>query len=172
MWDDPITAKKVTGDYYLQWQYENKDQILLRSSDEGKSGAIEISETVYAVGFNNKFIIAKQHPNMEREISDRLFGNYDTNGDYLLENPADTIYLSQDDKIYEKDGKWYHISNGWSPSDSLKPYRKITLYHIIDITKKRNNKWVFDNEMDFLKEREKLGISKELDFTMVDRELE
>ena len=117
--DDPITARKVTNDYYLNWVYDNSDQILLRSSDDGKSGSIEISETVFAVGFNDNYIIAKQHPNLEREISERLFGNFSANGDYLLENPADTIYLAKDDRIYEQDGKWYHISNGWNPPNGL-----------------------------------------------------
>ena len=172
MLDHPITAKKVTKDYYLQWVYENVDQKLLKSSDKGKSGWIEIAETVFAVGFNEKFIIAKQHPNLEKEISERLFGNYGKNGDYLLENPADTIYLAKDDRIYQQDGKWYHMSNGWNPPDTLKPYKKITLYHIIDMTKKNKNKWVFNNEADFLKECEKLGISKRLDFTIIDKELE
>ena len=125
--DETITARKITKDYYLHWIYEKNDQILLKSSDEGISGIVEISETVFAIGFNDKYIIAKQHPNLEREISERLFDNYVKNGDYLLENPADTIYLAKDDSIYKQDGKWYHISNGWNPPDSLKDYKKTDL---------------------------------------------
>jgi hypothetical protein len=170
--DEPITARKITKDYYLQWVYENADQKLLQSSDEGKSGSIKISETVFAVGFNDKYIIAKQHPNLEEEISERLFGNYVTNGDYLIENPADTIYLAKDDSIYKQDGKYYHISNGWNPPDSLKGYKEITYYHIIDISTRNGNNYKFDNEADFNNKREKLEIPKSLNFTIIDRELE
>ena len=170
--DDPITARKVTKDYYLNWVYDNSDQILLRSSDEGKSGSIEISETVFAVGFNDNFIIAKQHPNLEEEISKRLFGNHEKGGDYLLTNPADTIYLSKEDGIYEKNGKWYHITNGWNPPDSLKPYKKITFYHIIDIRKKKAKKYKFDNESEFWAKRQNLGIPKNLNFSIIAKDLE
>ncbi|QXP78755.1 hypothetical protein [Winogradskyella sp. HaHa_3_26] len=170
--DDPITTRKVTNDYYLNWVYDNSDQILLRSSDDGKSGSIEISETVFAVGFNDNYIIAKQHPNLEKEISERLFGNFATNGDYLLENPSDTIYLSKDDRIYEQDGKWYHISNGWNPPDSLKPYKKTTYYHIIDIRPKNGKKYKFNNKSEFWAKRERLGIPKSLDFSIIDKDLE
>jgi hypothetical protein len=171
-WDETPTIKKVTEGYYLKWVYENGDQFLLRSSDEGKSGIIEIPETVFAVGFNDKYIIAKQHPNLEREISERLFGTTGDNGDFLLKNPSDTVFLSKDDRIYQENGKWYHISNGWNPPDSLKPYKRQTLYHIIDITKKKENKWTFKSEADFLDGREKLGIPTSLDFSIVDKELE
>lgn len=170
--DDPITARKVTNDYYLNWVYDNSDQILLRSSDDGKSGSIEISETVFAVGFNDNYIIAKQHPNLEKEISERLFGNFAANGDYLLENPSDTIYLAKDDGIYEQDGKWYHISNGWNPPDSLKPYKKTTYYHIIDIRTKNGEKYKLNNESEFWAKRESLGIPKSLDFSIIDKDLE
>jgi len=170
--DDPITVQKVTKDYYLNWVYDNSDQILIRSSDKGKSGSIEISETVFAVGFNDNYIIAKQHPNLEEQISKRLFGNHEKGGDYLLTNPADTIYLSKEDGIYEKNGKWYHITNGWNPPDSLKPYKKITFYHIIDIRTKNGKKYKFDNESDFWNKRKELGISENLNFTIIDKELE
>lgn len=170
--DDPITANKITKDYYLNWVYDNSDQRILRSSDNGKSGSIEISETVFSVGFNENYIIAKQHPNLEEEISERLFGSYEKGGDYLLTNPADTIYLSKDDRIYKKYGKWYHISNGWSPPDSLKPYKNQTFYHIIDIKEKNGKTYTFENESDFWDKRKELGISENLNFTIIDKELE
>ncbi len=170
--DDPITVQKVTKDYYLNWVYDNSDQILIRSSDKGKSGSIEISETVFAVGYNENYIIAKQHPNLEEQISERLFGNHEKGGDYLLTNPADTIYLSKEDGIYEKNGKWYHISNGWNPPDSLKPYKSQTFYHIIDIKEKNGKKYKFENESDFWNKRKELGISENLNFTIIDKELE
>jgi hypothetical protein len=171
MWDEPINARKVTKDYYLHWIYEKNDQILLKSSDEGKSGAVKISETVFAVGFNEDYIIAKQHPNLENEISKRLFGKRGENGDYLLNNPSDTIYLWKEDRFYEENGKWYHISNGWNAPDSLKAYKKITYYHIIDISTKNGEKYKFDNESEFMEKRENLGIPKSLNFSIIDEDL-
>ncbi len=178
--DDKINAKHITEDYYLNWTYEKSEQSLLKSSDEGKSGSIEIPETVFAVGFDKSFIIAKQHPNKEKEISERLFGKYDDVEGFLLENPSDTIYLAKDDSIHQKNGKWYHSSNGWDPPSSLKPYKKTTYYYIIDLrnqnskTQKINteNSYRFDKLKDFEQKRKELGVSKNLNFTIIEKELE
>lgn len=178
--DDKINTIPITGDYYLNWTFEKSEQLLLKSSDEGKTGRIVIPETIFAVGFDKNFIIAKQHPNKEEEISKRLFENYDNVEGYLLKNPKDTIYLATDDSIHKKDGKWYHLSNGWNPADSLKPYRKITYYHIIDLrnqnSKKKNlkdeNDFKFDNKNDFEEKRKKLGVPNELNFTIFEKEFE
>ena len=103
--DEKINITPITEDYYLNWSFEKTDQSLLKSSDEGKTGSIVIPETVFAIGFDKNFIIAKQHPNKQEEISKRLFGNNDNDG-YYLEDPKDTIYLAKDDSIYKKNGKW------------------------------------------------------------------
>ena len=170
-WQSEGNSTKITGNYYLHWVDDKSDQSILRSSGDGKSGFIQVPETVYAVGYNDSYIIAKQHPNLEKEIGERLFNNFQGE-DYLLTNPSDTIYLSKDDKVYEKNGKWYHTSNGWNPPDSLKPYRGKTLYHIIDINNEGQESYVLDNEEEFLNKREELGIPKDLDFTIIDKELE
>ncbi|WP_089660941.1 hypothetical protein [Christiangramia echinicola] len=170
--DEPITAKKITKDYYLVWVYDKSDQKVLKTTNEGKSGIVQIPETVFAVGFNENYIIAKRHPNLEEKISQNLFDSINEHGDYLIKNPSDTVYLSKDDKIYQENGKWYHTSNGWNPPDSLKPYKKITFYHIIDIKSKNGSSHVFLNESDYLKKRKELGIPKELNFTIIDKELQ
>ena len=168
--DEKINSRLIAKDYYLNWVYEKSDQTLLKSNDDGKSGSIEIAETVFAVGYNENFIIAKQHPNKEDEISKRLFSKSDENEGYLLENPNDTVYLAKDDSIHEKNGKWYHLSNGWNPADSLKPYKKITNYYIIDL--KTEKKYSLLNKTEFEEKRIELGIPKNLKFTIIEKELE
>ena len=148
-------------------------------------GSILIDKTVYAVGYNRDFIIAKKHPNSIDSIGDRLFKSDETkNGDFLLTNPDDSVYLSKDDKVYEKNGKWYHISNGWNPPDSLNPNRRITFYYIIDTRNYhfgdfKNIRdsltcriYKFNNKIDFDKKRQEIGVPANLDFTLVKKAIE
>lgn len=169
--DDPITTRRITKDYYLRWVYEKSEQIIIKSSDGGKQGSQIVAETVFAVGFNDDYIIAKQHPNLEKEINQRLFGKRGANGDYKLTNPSDTIFLWKGDKYYEKDGDWFHKSNGWDPPDSLKPYKNETIYHIIQIIETNKNKYKFEIESQFLAKRKELGIPDDLSFTIIDKDL-
>lgn len=59
--DNPYDTKKLTKDFWLVW-FENKTQKSIICSVDGNIGNAVIEETVFAVGFNNDFIIAKQHP--------------------------------------------------------------------------------------------------------------
>lgn len=177
--DEPYEYKKLTKDFWLHWWAEPNDKhILLSTEKDGNGGLIVVGETIFAVGYNDSFIIAKQHPNLEKEIGDRLF-NYDTvEKAYLLTDPNDTVYLAENgDSIYHKNGKVYHISNGWNPPDSLKPYRKATNYYIIDIRNYSRHKpksyssFQFDTESAFLKKKQELKISDKLNFSIVDSTL-
>ncbi len=179
-WGDEATSyTKLTKDFWLNWWADSTDQhILLSFENDGNGGTPIINRTVFAVGYNNNFIIAKQHPDKEEEIQARLFNHDSVTGDYLLESPADTIWLSGEDSIYERSGKWYHISNGWNPPDSLRPYRKITYYHIVDIRHYEQKNWdsykiyTFDNEAEFINKRHELGVPDDLIFTIKSPTLE
>lgn len=159
---------------------EPKEQVIMESFDNsGFSGTIVIKPTVFAVGYNDSFIIAKHHPDKEEEIRFRLFKGTNHRGDYLMEDPNDSIYLSPEDSIYQEDGKWYHISNGWSPSDTLKPYKAETLYSIIDIRNYDLQTWhgrekvyTFKSLSEFNKKRKELEVPPNLDFTIVDTSLQ
>ena len=177
--DEPYEYKKLTKDFWLNWWAEENNKYLLLSTEkDGNGGLILVKETVFAVGYNDSFIIAKQHPNRQEEIQKRLF-NYDTiEKAYVLTNPSDTIYISgSDDSIYQKNGKYYHISNGWNPPDSLKPYKKETNYFIIDIRKYNRQKpnsydiYELKNENDFIRKRKELKVSEQLTFSIVDSTL-
>ncbi len=179
-WGDEGTSyTKLKKDFWLNWWADNTDQhILLSFDDIGNSGIPVIERTVFAVGYNNNFIIAKQHPDKEEEVSERLFSDQNSKGDFEIKNLADTVYLSKDDRIYQDSGKWYHISNGWNPPDSLKPYRKITYFHIVDIRNyDRKNRdsykvYTFENEKEFIEKRLELGVPNELTFTIKSPTLE
>jgi hypothetical protein len=170
--DEPTSYKKLTKDFWLNWWADSADQhILLSTSQDGNGGSFVVEPTVFAVGYDSNFIIAKQHPDKQQEVQRRLFNRDSVEGTYLLSDPKDTIWLSGEDSIYQKNGKWYHISNGWNPPDNLKPYRAITYFHIVDIRHYRKGDWQsykayrFDNEADFNKKRKDLGVSDNLKFT-------
>ncbi len=96
----------------------------------------------------------------------------------MLSDPADTIWLSGEDSLYQKNKKWYHISNGWNPPDSLKPYKRITYFHIVDIRQYSSKKmdsykiYTFDNEKYFILKRQELAVPADLTFTIKSPSLE
>src|SRR4051812_27148735 len=78
---EPPSNKKLAKDFWLSWWGEKADQhILCSTSADGNSGSVVIKQTVFAVGCNDDFIIAKQHPDKQEEIADRLF-NRDSSED-------------------------------------------------------------------------------------------
>jgi hypothetical protein len=177
--DEPTSYKKLTKDFWLNWWADSTDQhILLSTSKDGNGGSFIIKQTVFAVGYNDNFIIAKQHPDKQEEIQSRLFNRDSIEGTFVLTNPADTIWLSSEDSIYKKNGKWYHISNGWNPPSNLKPYKDITYFHILDIRRYESGKpesyrvYTFDNEKDFVNKRHELEVPENLTFTILSPTLE
>ncbi|MFD2824457.1 hypothetical protein ACFS5M_12315 [Lacinutrix iliipiscaria] len=61
--NNPSSSKKITKDFWLNWfEFTTDRHILFSFSDNGDVGNIVVENTVYAVGFNDDFIIAKQHP--------------------------------------------------------------------------------------------------------------
>lgn len=174
-YDDPSFSRTLVKDLKLEWWGENRNQTITLSMVKGDFGSLVIiPETVFAVGFNNDFVIAKSYPNKEKEIQDRIFRYDEQTGDYFLPEPKDTIFLSSDDEYYEKDGKWYHISNGWNPPIGLFPYKDSIYFHILDLRNwNSDKKWNSDNqyrlnsEEEFIKKRKELNIPKNLDFETV-----
>ena len=174
MGDEESVNKKLTKDFWLNWWGDYTDQhILLSTENDGNGGTFVVERTVFAIGYDDHFIIALQHPDLEEEIQSRLFNSDSITGDFKLTTPSDTIYLSKEDSVYQKNGEWYHINNGWNPPDSLRPYEGITNYFIIDIRKYNrktwgnNNIYKFNNEDDFNKKRIELNVSKKLTFKII-----
>lgn len=133
---------------------------------------------MFYVEYDESYIIAKQYPDKQEEVRNRLFNLDKVEGQYLLSDPADTIYLSPEDSFYEKNGKWYHVSNSWNPPDSLRPYKSQVIYYIIDIRNYSRRNWFdknilgknrddyevfkFESEEEYVMTRKKLGLTAEL----------
>ena len=64
--DNPSESTNLTKDFWLNW-FENKTNQSIICSENGNNGHIVIDETVFAVGFNNDFIIAKHRPKIEND---------------------------------------------------------------------------------------------------------
>jgi hypothetical protein len=61
--DNPSFEKELTKNYWLFWFDDKSDQqIIFSTTGDINGGSIIIDRTVFAIGFNDNFIIAKQHP--------------------------------------------------------------------------------------------------------------
>ena len=178
--DNPNDTKNLTGNFYLTWFDSEIDQNIIYSTVENQTVSTPVVDlTVFAVGYNHNFIIAKQHPDKSKEIQDRLFDPHTRNlkEDYEIKNLDDTIYLGNDHKIYRENEKWFHSNHDFtSLPDSLKPYRRITYYHIID-AKKSNGQipytiYTFENKKSYNEKRRELGVPENLVFTLINKKLE
>ena len=66
--------KLITGDYYL-YAYATDEDMCIMHFD--KYGGLEIiSPTVFSIGYDKNFIIAKQHPTIYPEKENRAITNY------------------------------------------------------------------------------------------------
>jgi len=72
--------EKLTGNYRLMSADAPEQMSVCYSHDKG--GSVRIGETVFSVGWDNRYIVAKQHPNNDRTIT-----NY-----YYLEMAKDSMY--------------------------------------------------------------------------------
>ena len=181
--DEPASFKKITSDFWLNWwEYKTDQHLFLGLKDDGMFGRVLIESTVFAVGYNEDFIIVKRHPNKAREIAERLNERSREERGYYLRDLADSIWLSKEDSIYQKDGLYYHtnhIHKVYDLPDSLRPDKSVTYYAIIDISH-YEREWaekslgVYDSlsKTEFETWRKELGIPEDLDFTWVDEDLE
>ena len=173
--DEPNFSKPLINDLKLEWWNEPKYQTITLGMVRGDfGGLLIIPETVFAVGYDNNFLIAKSYPNKEEEIRNRLFNYDEETGHYLLTKSSDTIYLSSDDRYYARNGKWYHTSNGWSAPSALFPYKDSIYYHIIDMrnwdsSKKwdKRNLYHFHSKDEFDRKKIELNIPKTIEFEIV-----
>jgi hypothetical protein len=64
----PVIEEHITGKYYLVAADIVKDSFLGYQTSEGSCTQV-IPETIFAAGFNYKYIIAKQHPYNDKKIT-------------------------------------------------------------------------------------------------------
>jgi hypothetical protein len=172
--DKPKYSENVVKDFNLGWWSDTRHTALFLNNDHTEYGGREIvPETVAEIGYNQDFIIVKQHPNMFKEIEDRVLSN-ETETGYEIKNAADTVYLPEE-FVFSENGSLYLKKQGRDELDYLFPYRDVTYYYIIDIRNYRLRFWAmdgnvfrFDNEIDFQMKRLQLAIPGEVTFTHVD----
>ncbi len=169
-WDEQKNVIKISKEINLAWYFEPRTQALFYNHDSNYGGITLIEETIFAIGANKDFIILKQHPNKEAEISQKIFREKAGVSTNLLKSLGDTSWIEKGGNFYYEKGKWYPKSNGWSPPRWLYPYKKITNYYIIDLRnydsfdELKKNIYKFSNNEEFTKKRDELGIPSSLSF--------
>jgi hypothetical protein len=174
--DETINTKHLVKDFNLSWWSEAKYQALFQNSNNKEyGGAVIIPETVFALGYNEQFIIAKQHPNNDDTISWNNILEHET---WILDSiPSDTL---GDQHHYVKiNGKWHGISNGRDTHPDLFPDKRITIYYIVDIRNYEKGSWSrkanlykFGSLEKFQEKRKELGVPTNLTFSIINKELE
>lgn len=170
--DESHNTRHLIKNFNLGWYSEARNQKLFESIDhEEYGGGIIIAETVFEVGYDENFIIAKQHPNNDDTIS---WNNTNEHETWELDSvPTDT--LGDQHRYVKINGKWLGISNGRNMHHDLFPDRKITYYYIVDIRnyelgkwKSKNNVFKLYSKKEFESKRQELGVPEKLDFTIID----
>lgn len=165
----------ITKDFYLVG-WDETDWKVIRSKDGYNAFPKNplIDHSVFAVGNNNDFIIIKQHPHLDKALAARLGIGVNSNWNGEIKNLADTIFLKNGDKIYRVNDKYYHTNTDWTDPDSLKPYKRITNYYIIDLrySDEGYKLYKFNNENEFNATRQALEVPADLTFTFLDRKNE
>ena len=174
--DKPKVSNNVVKDFNLGWWSELRYQGLYLNNDHSEfGGSLIIPETVYAIGFNQEFIIAKQHPNLKKEVEPRLTKQ---NDGYLFTHLPDTAYFNSD-LLIKSNGNILLPLDSYSQLEGLFPYKNITHYWIVDIRNYRLRFWKnegnifgFTTEEEYQNKRTELGIPGELDYSFFFEELE
>jgi hypothetical protein len=169
---------RIEKDFHLTCWDEHCKIAVSKEDDPDFFKEALVEQSVFAMGHNSDFIIAKQHPHKDTEIAGRLFhkSNSALSGKtyYELKNANDTIYLIANDSVFCRQGTWFHTKDSWTDPDSLRPYKKITLYHIIDLRWYEDGYriYTFDNEKDFNNKRFILSVPRDLGYSYYAKTLE
>ena len=168
----PEGATHLVKDFNLSWIGDERNQGINLNHHKGESGGSRlIPETVFEYGFDEEFIIAKQHPNHWTP----LYGRLEIYGDkYVLLNQKDTALLKKE-YLSEESGKWYLTKEGFGEAQQrLYPNRSITNYYIISIKEysfrffnAEESVYRLTDEASFLEKRAELGVSESLSFSKV-----
>jgi hypothetical protein len=93
--------EKLIGDYGLI-AVDVMEQMSVSKFRNGTGGVAVINETVFAVGCNNEFLIAKQHPN--RGKIDRSVTNF-----YILRVSDGELFGPYTESEYRKARQWLRL---------------------------------------------------------------
>lgn len=95
-----VHDEHITGPYRLI--AVDMDNQMSISYDLGDGSAVgRINETVFAFGFDERFIVAKQHPNGDRSVTNFFY--LDMNKDSKYAEPSDSVTGPLTEKEFESE---------------------------------------------------------------------
>lgn len=164
----------IADDMYLTCWDEHCKIVVSPDGNPSFSAEGLIEKSIVAMGNNSDFILVKQHPHLSDELEKRITGTRSANWHYELLDAKDSVFLLPNDSLYYENNKWYHLKGDWTDPDSLKPYKKITNYYIIDL-RKGNGRYVlhsFNNATEFEEKKRLLGVPNDIVYDFYRQELE
>lgn len=101
-----VHDEHITGPYRLiAVDVDNQMSI---SYDLGDGSAVgRINETVFAFGFDERFIVAKQHPNGDRSVTNFFY--LDMTKDSKYADPTDSVTGPLTEKEFESEAKLLNL---------------------------------------------------------------
>ena len=96
-----VHDEHITGPYRLN--AVDVDEQMSISYDLGGSAVGRTGETVFSYGFDKRFIVAKQHPNNDRSITNYFY--LDMTKDSKYAEPSDCVTGPLTQKEFEEDTK-------------------------------------------------------------------
>lgn len=107
----------ITGPYHLI-AVDIDSQMSISYDLGGRSAIGRIDETVFAFGFDQRFIVAKQHPNGDRSITNYFY--LDMAKDSEFAEPSDSVTGPLNLEEFEKAAKRLNLPNFSHTIESLK----------------------------------------------------
>jgi hypothetical protein len=105
---DGLKSEHITERYYLVAVDSNEDMTLSYSVDSDNSTISVVRKTVFSVGYNDKYIIVKQHPfNNKKIINYFIVPIYKS----LNYSPEEGVIGPLNLKLFEEKRKNLNISN-------------------------------------------------------------
>lgn len=95
-----VHDEHITGPYRLI-AVDVDDQMSISYDLGGGSAVSRINETVFAFGFDERFIVAKQHPNGDRSVTNFFY--LDMTKDSKYAEPSDSVTGPLTEKEFESE---------------------------------------------------------------------
>ena len=101
-----VHDEHITGPYRLiAVDVDNQMSISYDLGDESAVG--RINETVFAFGFDERFIVAKQHPNGDRSVTNFFYLDMTKDSNYA--DPTDSVTGPLTEKEFESEAKLLNL---------------------------------------------------------------
>lgn len=88
-WQSVIFDEKITGPYRLSAIDISEQMSVCYELKDGDSCVGRIDETVFSIGWNERFIVAKQHPSNDRSVTNYFI--LDIQKDSKFSDPSESV---------------------------------------------------------------------------------